>query len=167
MDQVYLLQKIISNTLNILNCLFLIFKANPTTIDSNKAISDEKQNFFLRFEDETSTSTTTQSTTTTTRLSTTTTTTTTRLTTTTTTRPTTTPPCINQNTTLCDFYVNSFSGQCQPYSYINGIALTTFCCKSCNCVDFQANCNFWADKCDQLTGFNPHPCRRTCKVCSS
>jgi len=33
------------------------------------------------------------------------------------------------------------------------------------CVDSQANCIFWAKYCFLLASRNPHPCKKTCKIC--
>ena len=33
------------------------------------------------------------------------------------------------------------------------------------CVDSQTNCVFWAKFCFLLASRNPHPCKKTCKIC--
>jgi len=34
-----------------------------------------------------------------------------------------------------------------------------------NCVDTSTTCYTWVNYCNVLAGLNPHPCRKTCKLC--
>ena len=92
-------------------------------------------------------------------------------TTTTTRAPTTTTTipnrnCVNFNDSLCEYFTSIIKGVCSTNSFIAGIRIDSYCCKSCTCQDSQFNCIFWSNYCNLLTKFNPHPCRKTCKICS-
>ena len=78
-------------------------------------------------------------------------------------------------------------GYCNSDFFFNGMTILQNCPKTCNvcsspiittqapvittttasasCKDSQASCAFWANYCNQLSGYNPHPCRATCKLC--
>ena len=36
-----------------------------------------------------------------------------------------------------------------------------------SCVDTQTSCSCWASYCYLLTNINPHPCPKTCNVCTA
>jgi hypothetical protein len=51
-------------------------------------------------------------------------------------------------------------------STITTTRATTTASTSSLCVDSQTNCAFWTNFCSLLATQNPHPCRRTCNVCT-
>lgn len=42
---------------------------------------------------------------------------------------------------------------------------TTTTLANINCVDTSTTCQTWVNYCYVLAGLNPHPCRKTCKLC--
>ena len=49
---------------------------------------------------------------------------------------------------------------------ISSTTTTTTITTKVPCVDSQANCAYWANYCQFLSGLNPNPCPKTCKTCS-
>ena len=85
--------------------------------------------------------------------------------------------CINKNETICQIYSN-LGVNCNSYSMINNIPYSVYCCATCEknkyndnvtsplqCNDSQDKCAYWINYCSILTRYNPHPCRKTCKLC--
>ena len=91
-----------------------------------------------------------------------------------------------QNTALdstCDYFAVNY-GYCNKIAYLNSVLFSVACKKTCNlcnnvqttttqpltqaaCVDNQSSCSFWASYCNLLVNLNPHPCPKTCNVCTA
>ena len=91
----------------------------------------------------------------------------------------------------CNYFSTPSLNYCNRVSYLDNVLFSVACKKSCNlcdfpnniststlpisttytttlvCVDRQANCIYWANNCNLLANQNPHPCPKTCKICTS
>jgi len=86
----------------------------------------------------------------------------------------------------CSYFSSPEFGFCNDATaYIKGILFSIACKKSCglcpnqtttlapvtqispsDCTDTLSYCSFWASYCFLLADQQPHPCRKTCKLCA-
>jgi len=96
-------------------------------------------------------------------------------TTTTTTSSTTTiySDCFDQDSDKCTYYAQN--QLCSNFFLLNNVPIPKYCPKSCKicsstigCFDSQSSCVVWKifNLCDRLSGISPHPCRKSCNLCT-
>ena len=91
---------------------------------------------------------------------------------------TTSVTCVDTDRQQCIYYANNNS--CSNLYILNGKTVPSYCPLSCGlcsssstttpggCVDTQSSCSVWAtlNLCPRLLSIVPHPCPRSCNVCS-
>ena len=95
--------------------------------------------------------------------------------------------CVNQASDRICTYFASMYGYCGKTVYLNKLLFSVACKKTCNmcavlsetttkalattmltnCVDRQTSCSIWVIYCNFLISFNPHPCPKTCNICTT